>query len=104
MVNSARKGCCKNSVGRTSERLVFGSGSLLLVLPSSLLLCAVLLRSLSASAQPQQSSNAQGALAPEQPFPPRRKGTIGGTVVYRTGAIIPGAHVQLAIENASLHS
>ncbi|PYT81326.1 MAG: carboxypeptidase regulatory-like domain-containing protein [Acidobacteria bacterium] len=103
MVNSARKGCCKNSVGRTSERLVFGSGSLFLVLPSSLLLCAVLLCSFSASAQPQQSSNAQGALAPEQPLPTPRTGTISGTVVDRTGAIIPGAHVQLARENSSLN-
>ncbi len=84
-------------MGRTLPRLVFGSGSLLWASPAILLLCVF-----PTFAQSQQAPNTETAAsrehAPAQPLP----GTISGTVVDRTGAVVPRAQVKLAREDSSL--
>lgn len=96
MVNSARKGSCKESSGRTPPRLVLDGRRLLRLSPSVLLLC-----SFPALAQSQQSPSVQGAPAQEQVPNQQLAGTISGTVVDRTGAIVAGAIVKLSREGQS---
>jgi Carboxypeptidase regulatory-like domain len=96
-MNSAGKGSYRKSLGQNPWRLVLGGGSLLWLGPAFLLLCSV-----PARAQSQQSPDTPGAGAAtaEQPAKPVA-GTISGSVVDRTGAIVAGATVKLLRESAA---
>lgn len=97
-MNSARQGSCKKSLGRTLRRLVFSGGTLLWVIPCFLLLCAI-----PALAQSPQPSSTPGTAVPEQGPAQPSVGTISGTVVDRTGAVIPAARVKLSCEDSSIN-
>ena len=96
-MNSARKGSCNKSSGRNPRRLVFDGRRLLWLSPGVLLLYGF-----PALAQPQQSPRVQGAATQEQLRDQQLAGTISGTVVDRTGAIVAGAIVKLSREDQSL--
>ena len=96
-MNSARKGSCNNSSGRNPRRLVLTGRRFLRLSPAVLLLCGF-----PAPAQSQQSPSTQVAATQEQLQDPQLAGTISGTVVDRTGAIVAGAIVKLSREDQSL--
>ncbi|HEY6943902.1 MAG TPA: carboxypeptidase-like regulatory domain-containing protein [Candidatus Acidoferrum sp.] len=60
------------------------------------MLCA-----LPALAQSPQTPNAQGATPQEQAPAQASAGTISGTIVDRTGAVVPGARLKLSREDSS---
>ena len=109
MVNSTKKDSRKKSLGRNVWSPVIGRESLLLLALSVLLLCAF-----PALAQPQQPPIVQGverglpdttgtgAATREQPPGQQLAGTISGTVVDRTGAVVAGARVKLSREDQPL--
>ncbi|HYL83353.1 MAG TPA: carboxypeptidase-like regulatory domain-containing protein [Candidatus Angelobacter sp.] len=100
MVNWAMKESCRKFLGRNPRKTGFGKRCLLWARPSALLLCALpVLAQSSQSPQSPQSPNAQGAAASEPAPAPRVAGTISGTVVDRTGAVIPGARIKLLRED-----
>ena len=90
-------------MGRTLWRLVSSNGSLPWRGPRFLLLGVLLLCSFPGLAQSPPPSAAPNPSAkepgPEQPS----TGTISGTVVDRTGAVVPGARVKLCREDSSLN-
>jgi Carboxypeptidase regulatory-like domain len=104
-VSSREKGSSAKSLGRTVPRLVVGSKSLLWLRLSILLfLCGF-----SVQAQSQQSTGSQDpqhgqtdGSSPEQPPTQPSPGTISGTIVDRTGAVVPGARIKLSREALSL--
>lgn len=96
-MNSARKGSCKESSGRNPRRLVLDGRRLLWPSSGVLLLCGF-----PALAQSQQSASVQGAPAQEQLPNQQLAGTISGTVVDRTEAIVAGAIAKLSREGQSL--
>jgi hypothetical protein len=98
MVTSARNGYDRASSGENPRKRVFGAGSRF-----CLGLAALLLSGFPALAQPQQSPGTPGpgTAIPEQPAKPL-PGTISGGVVDRTGALVPGAKVQLSREGQPL--
>jgi hypothetical protein len=98
MVTSARDGHGRTSWDENPRRRVFGAGSRF-----CLGLAALLLSGFPVLAQPQQSPGTPGpgTAIPEQPAKPM-PGTISGGVVDRTGAIVPGAKVQLSREGQAL--
>lgn len=96
-MNAARKWFYGKSLGLDPHRLVLVSGRSL-----ASILAALLLSGLSVHAQSQQSPETQaGGATSEQPAKPLT-GTISGSVVDRTGAIVAGAAVKLSRENQSL--
>lgn len=109
MVDSTKKGFCKESLGRKALRWVFGRGSLLWLSPGVLLLFGF-----PALAQPQQSpivrrverglgdATRTWAATREQLPGQQLTGTISGTVVDRTGAVVAGATVKLSREDQPL--
>ena len=96
-MNSARKGSCNKSSGRNPRRLVFGGRRFLWLSPGVLLLCGF-----PALAQSQQPPGTQVAATQEQLPDPQLAGTISGTVVDGTGAIVARAIVKLSREDQSL--
>lgn len=96
-MNSARKGSCNKSSGRNPRRLVFDGRNLLWLSPAVLLLCGF-----PALAQSQQSPGVPGAATLDQLRDQQLAGTISGTVVDRTGAIVARAIVKLSREDQSL--
>ncbi len=96
-MNSARKASCNKSSGRNPRRLVFAGRRLLWLTPGVLLFCGF-----PALAQSQQSPGVQDASTQEQLRDQQLAGTISGTVVDRTGAIVAGAIVKLSREDQSL--
>lgn len=90
-MNSGRIGSYKNLSGRNPQQSVFAYAGVLRLSACLLLLCGY-----STPAQSQQSPDTQGTDATrEQPV---RPGTISGTVVDRTGAVVAGAVVRLSRE------
>ena len=85
------EGSCKKSLGRIVWKPVSGCGSLLRLSLGVLLLCG-----LPALAKPQRAGTRQ------EPSDPQLAGTISGTVVDRTGAVVAGARVTLSREDQSL--
>jgi hypothetical protein len=79
-----QEGSRKKALGQNAWKPVIGHGGLFLLTLGLLLLC-----SSPALTQTQQS--------PDSQLP----GTIGGTVVDRTGAVVPGAHVKLTHQDQS---
>jgi hypothetical protein len=77
---------CEKSLGQSACKLAFGRGRLLWLIPSILLLCGF-----PALAQTQDSPEQQAA------------GTISGTVVDKTGAVVAGARVKLSNQDQSLN-
>ena len=96
-MNSARDESYRKSLGQYPLRLVLGGGSLRWFWLGLALVCSV-----PARAQSQQSPDTPGAgtAAAEQPAK-SVTGTISGSVVDRTGAIVAGATVKLSREGAS---
>ena len=100
-MNSARTRSCKDFIRLGRKRKNFGWRRPVWLGSSALLLC-----SLPAFPQAPQSPQAPGtqvALGPDQPAPAHISATISGTVVDRSGAVIPGAHVKLTREDPSLN-
>ena len=97
IVNSLRKGSYKKSSGRNRWKLVFGGKRLLWLSPGVLLLCGF-----PAPAQSQQFPSSQSAAAQQQSPDPQLAGTVSGTVVDGTGAVVAGARVKLSREGQSL--
>jgi Carboxypeptidase regulatory-like domain len=96
-VNAARKWSHGKSLGLNPHRLVLVSGRLL-----ASVLGAFLLSGFSALAQSQQAPETQAA-APSLEQPAKSlTGTISGSVIDRTGAIVAGAAVKLSRDNQSL--
>jgi hypothetical protein len=93
MENSASKGSCKKPSDGKPWKLIFGGCRLFRLGLGVLLLCAF-----PALAQSQQSPGDQGAAAQQQSPNPQLTGTISGTVVDRTGAVVAGATVKLSRE------
>ena len=81
-----QEGSCNKALGQNARKPVLGSGGLLWLNLGVLLLC-----SFPALAQAQQSSESQ------------LPGTISGTVVDGTGAVVAGAHIILSREDQSLN-
>ena len=77
-------GSCKKALGQNAWKLDFGRGRILWLNLGILLLC-----SFPALAQTQQSPDSQ------------LSGTISGTVVDRTGAVVAGARVKLSHQDQS---
>ena len=102
-MNLLRKGSWQKSLGRTLWRLVPSSGSLRWRAPHFVLLGILLLCSFPGLAQSPQPSGAPNATAQERGPAPPLTGTISGTVVDRTGAVVPGARVKLSREDSSLN-
>ena len=100
-MNSARKGSGKKSLGGTLWRLLSGRGILPWLCPRFPLLGVLLLCSFPALAQSPEPSATPNASAPQQGPAEPMTGTISGTVVDRTGAVIPGARVKLSREDSS---
>jgi hypothetical protein len=95
-VNSGRLESHENFSGRTTQQSVFVHSAVL-----RLNACLLLLFACPALALSQQSPGPPGTDATrEQPALP---GTISGTVVDRTGAMIAGARVKLSRDDASLN-
>ena len=95
-MNSGRPGSYRNSSGRNPQQSVFAYCAVLRL--GACLLCLFAYPTL---AQSQQSPDSPGTDATrEQPI---RPGTISGTVVDRTGALIAGARVKLSREDLSLN-
>jgi len=95
-VNGARTGSCKGHLGRNPWETVSGVGSLSGL---SLIVVAFLLCASPAQAQSQEASNVPDETLPEQlPVRPLL-GTISGSVIDRSGALIAGAIVKLARED-----
>src|SRR5215471_5602066 len=86
------------SLGRTKSGLDFNARSILRLSQVILLLCC-----LPARAQSQQSPDMAGAATAgtEQPAKPA-PGTISGSVVDGTGAVMTGAVVKLSLEDSSM--
>lgn len=99
-MNSARKGSGKKSLGRTLWRLLSGGGSPW-VCARFPLLGVLLLCSFPALAQSPEPSGAPNATPQQQGPAEPVTGTISGTVVDRTGAVIPGARVRLSRQDSS---
>jgi Carboxypeptidase regulatory-like domain len=97
MGNSARKGSWKKTSDRHPWKLTFGSRRLF-----RLSLGVILLYAFPALAQSQQSPSIQGAPAQEQSPDQQLAGTISGTVVDGTGAVVAGARVKLSREDPPL--
>ena len=94
-MNSGRPGSYKNLSGRNPQYSVFAYRAVL-----RLSACLLLLFAYPTLAQSQQAPDPPGTDATrEQPV---RPGTISGTVVDRTGAVIAGARVKLVREDPSL--
>ena len=102
-MNSAKKASCKKSSGPTLWRLVFGRGSLLragtCLPPLCFLLVLCAFPTLGQSPPPPSIPD---PAAQEHAPAPSSAGTINGTVVDRTGAVIPGARVKLSRGGSSL--
>ena len=95
-MNSGRAGSSNNLSGRTPQQSVLARSVVL-----RLGACLLLLFLYPALAQSQQAPDPQGAdPTREQPV---RPGTISGSVVDRTGAVIAGARVKLSREDVSLN-
>lgn len=92
MVNFVRKGCSRGSSRLTP--LMLGMGGRRLI-PFVLLLCAF-----PALAQSQQSPGAPASQ--EQPPDPSLVGTIDGTIVDSSGAVVAGAKVKLSRDGQPL--
>ena len=101
-MNLARKGSWQKSLGRTLRRSVSCSGNLPSRGPRFLLLGVLLLCSFPGLAQSPQPSGPPNATAKERGPAQPLTGTISGTVVDRTGAVVPGARVKLSREDSSL--
>jgi hypothetical protein len=102
-VNLARKGAGNKSLRRNLWRLVFEGESLLragrcFALLSILLFCALPILAQS----PQPSGTPTIAVQERTPAQPPA-GTISGTVVDRSGAVITGARVKLSREDSALN-
>jgi hypothetical protein len=97
-VNCARKGSCKKSLGQNAWKDIFGRGRLMWLSPGLLLLCSV---PAVGQSQPQQPSVAQDAQR-EQSAAQQLAGTISGTVVDRTGAVVAGARVEFSRDDPPL--
>jgi carboxypeptidase family protein len=95
LVNFGRKGSSKKSLDQNAWKVPFGKRWLGWLSPGVLLLCTLPLR-----AQSQQSPNVPGA-PPQEQAQGQQSGTISGTVVDGTGAVVPGANVKLSHENQS---
>jgi len=94
-VNSGRPWSYKNLSGRNPQQPVFAYSAAL-----RLSACLLLLFAYPTLAQSQQSPDPPGTDATrEQPV---RPGTISGSVVDRTGAVIAGARVKLSREDLAL--
>jgi len=97
-VSAARKETCKESSARNPQKLIFGRQRLLWLGlgASALLFCAP------SRAQSQQSPDvpATGIAGADQPAKPAA-GTIGGSVVDGSGAVVTGAIVKLSSEEQS---
>ena len=93
VVISGERGSYPRFLGPSAGKLVFGCRSSLWLGPIILLLCAS-----PALAQSQQPADPTGTPAESHEHPPvaQSAGTIGGTVVDSTGAIIPRARVKLS--------
>ena len=90
-MNSGRPGSLRNLSGRNLQQSVLAHGAVL-----RLSACLVLFFAYPAFAQPQQTPDTPGTDASrEQPAPP---GTVSGSVVDRTGALVAGAVVKLSLE------
>ena len=95
-MNSGRPGSFKNLSGRNPQQSVFGHGAVLRLGACLLLLCGC-----PTLAQSQQAPDSPGTdAAREQSV---RPGTISGTVVDRTGAVIAGALVKVTREEPPLN-
>lgn len=96
-MNSGRPGCYRNSSGRTPQQSVFAYSGVL-----RLSACLLLLFAYPTFAQSQQTPDipGPGAAANEQPVQP---GTISGSVVDRTGAVIAGARVKVLRQDPPLN-
>ena len=95
-MNSGRPGSYKNPSGRNPQQSVFAYNAVL-----RLSVCLLLLFAYPTLAKSQQTPDTPGTDATrEQPVNP---GTISGTVVDRTGAVIAGARVKLSREDLSLN-
>ena len=94
-MNSGRPGSCKNISGRTPQPWVFAHSRVLRLSACVLLLCG---RPALAQSQPSLDPPATDA-SHEQPL---RPGTISGSVVDRTGAVVAGARVKLSQGNPSV--
>ena len=95
-MNGARKGSCRKALGRHPRRLVLGGGSLLW-------LSAVVFLNCTPPARAQtQSPTAPSSTAQDQMPDPPLAGTISGSIVDRTGAVVAGAIVRLSREDQSL--
>lgn len=93
----ARKGSRKKSLGQEALQVIFGRGPRKWFGPGVLLLCSVPALGQSQAQPPAaQESHEQPALQP-------LAGTISGTVVDRTGAVIAGARVKLLREDPPLN-
>jgi len=98
LVNFGRKGSCEKPLGQNAWRISFGKRWLWWLIPGVLLLCAFPVRGQS---PPQESPKVPGAAPQEQTQDQQSTGTISGSVVDETGAIVPGAAVKLSRENQS---
>ena len=95
-MNSGRPGSFKNLSGRNPQPSVFAPSAML-----RLSACLLLFFAYPTLAKSQQSPDPPGTDATrEQPI---RPGTISGSVVDRTGAVIAGAHVKLTREEPPLN-
>lgn len=95
-MNSGKPGSYKNLSGRNPQKSVFAYSAVLRLSAGLLLLFAY-----PAFAQSQQPDTpGTGAAANDQPV---RPGTISGSVVDRTGAVIAGARVKLSREDPPLN-
>jgi len=100
-VNSVR-GSYQKSMGReTWERALGWRWYLWLTLGFLLVIELPAIAQTQSPSEP--SANKQGATAAEQVPAPALPGTISGTVVDRTGAVVPGAMVKLLREGALGH-
>ena len=95
-MNTGRPGSYKNLSGRNTQQTVFAYGAVL-----RLGACLLLLFAYPTFAQSQQAPDPPGTDGTrEQPV---RPGTISGTVVDRTGAVVAGARVKVSREDPPLN-